>query len=179
MLCCLVGGILVAAVARGAARNSNRRPSLPAGLLLGATTGALSVEIFLATLVPLGLTGAPGSLLVRLALLVILAAVATIAVAAGGGTALRSARGTAFLGLAAGAGALVTEGVDLHLARLHVPAGTLEAVLVHLVPIGFLCAGLLRAGRLAGIESATRCQCPQPCECCGPKPSEPALLNRS
>ena len=174
MLCCLVGGVLVAAIARGAARNPNRRQSLPAAVLLGVGAGTLSVELFFATLVPLGLADAPGSLVVRLALLVIFAAVAAIGVAAGGGAALLSARGSAFLGLSAGAGALITEGIDIHVVGLHDPAGALGAVLVHLVPIGFLCAGLLRAARLAGVESAARCQCPQPCQCCGPKPPERA-----
>ena len=148
-------------------RNPNRRQSLPAVLLLGAAAGILSVELFLAALVPVGLADAPGSLIVRLSLLVALAAVAAIAVAAGGGVGLLSARGSAFLGLAAGAGALLTEGVDLHLVELHHTSGTVGAVLVHLVPIGVFCAGLLRAGRLAGVESATRCQCPAPCHCCG------------
>ncbi|MGH9035145.1 MAG: hypothetical protein ACRD0O_05220 [Acidimicrobiia bacterium] len=164
MLCCLVGGVLVAAVARAAARNPNRRQSLPAALLQGAAAGTLSVELFLATLVPLGLADAPGALLVRLALLVVVGAVAAIGVAGGGGAALLSARGSAFLGLAAGAGALVTEGVDIHLVHLHQPAGTLVAVLVHLVPIGFLCAGLLRAGRLAGVEQPA-CHCSGECGC--------------
>ena len=159
----------MAAIARSAARNPNRRQSLPAALLLGAAAGMLSVELLLATLAPLGLVDAPGSLLVRLALLVVLAAAAAIGVTAGGGAALLSARGTAFLGLAAGAGALLIEGVDLHVVHLHDPVGTLSMLGVHLVPIGFLCAGLLRAARLAGVESALRCQCPAPCQCCGSK----------
>ncbi len=159
----------MAAVARAAARNPNRRQSLPAALLLGVASGILCVEVVLASLVPVGAVDAPGSLLVRLAVLVVLAGVAAIAVAAGGGSALLSARGTAFLGLAAGAGALLTEGVDLHLIRLHETSGAVGGLLVHLVPIGLLCAGLLRAGRLAGVESAARCQCPDPCQCCGPK----------
>ncbi len=182
MICCLVGGALVAAVARWAARNPNRRQSLPAALLLGAAIGVLSVELFLATLVSLGLADAPGSLVVRLAVLVITAAVAALGVAAGGSAALLSARGSAFLGLAAGAAALVTEGIDIHLAHLNRPAGTLEAVLVHLVPVGFLCAGLLRAGRLAGIEQPA-CLCTGQCRCgcqdvtaadTGPEEHEPA-----
>jgi hypothetical protein len=164
MLCCLLGGALVALIARGAARNPHRRQSLPAALILGGAAGVLSVEVFLATLVPLGLARAPGSLLVRLAVLVVLAGVAAIGVAGGGGAALLSARGSAFLGLAAGAGALLTEGADIHVLHLHAPVGTPAALLVHLVPVGFLCAGLLRAGRLAGIEQPV-CHCSGQCRC--------------
>ncbi|MGH9039894.1 MAG: hypothetical protein ACRDZ3_06650, partial [Acidimicrobiia bacterium] len=120
-------------------------------------------------LVPLGMADAPGSLLVRLGILVLAGALAAVGLAAGGGAALLSARGTAFLGLAAGAGALFTEGIDIHVLHLNDPAGTLSTVLVHLVPIGFLCSGLWRAAHLAGVESALTCQCPQPCQCCGPK----------
>ena len=169
MLCCLIGGFLVAAVARAATRHPNRRQSLPAALVLGAATGTLAVEVFLATLVPLRLAEASGSLLLRLALLVIAAGAAAVGVAGGGATALLSARGTAFLGLAAGAGALLTEGVDLHVLHLYDPVGAMGNLLVHLVPIGFLCSGLFRAGRLAGIESTLACHCPDPCPCCGPK----------
>ncbi|MGH8991981.1 MAG: hypothetical protein ACRDZ7_10720 [Acidimicrobiia bacterium] len=179
MLCCLVGGVLVAAIARSAARNPHRRQSLPAALLLGAGAGILSVEVFLATLVPFGWADAPGSLLARLVLIVVSAAFAAFGVAAGGPSALLSARGTAFLGLAAGASALLTEGVDIHLLHLNDPAGTLSTLLVHLVPISFLCAGLWRAARLAGIESTRSCRCPDPCPCCGPDSGsrvEPAQL---
>ncbi|MGH8972514.1 MAG: hypothetical protein ACRD0C_04855 [Acidimicrobiia bacterium] len=186
MLCCLFGGALVALIARSAARNPSRRRSVPAAVLLGAAAGVLSVEVFLATLVPLGLASAPGSLLVRLAVLVIAATAAAVGLAAGGGTSVLSARGSAFLGLAAGAGALVTEGLDIHVLHLNRPGGTLEAFLVHLVPVAFLCAGLLRAGRLAGIEHPA-CQCHGQCRCgcqgetaaTGGEQDEPALLSRS
>ncbi len=164
MICCLVGGVLVGVIARSAARNPNRRGSLPTAVLLGAATGVLSVELFLATMVPLGLATAPGSLLVRLAALVVAGGAAAWALSAGGGTSLLSARGSAFLGLAAGAAALVTEGLDIHVLHLNRPAGTLEALLVHLVPVAFLCAGLLRAGRLAGIEQPA-CGCHGRCRC--------------
>jgi hypothetical protein len=184
MLCCLFGGALVALIARGAARRPRHRQSLPAALILGGAAGMLSVELFLATLVPMGMARAPGSLLVRLALLVFAAGVSALGVAAGGGAALLSARGSAFLGLAAGAGALLTEGADIHLAHLHAPEGTLAALLVHLVPVGFLCAGLLRAGRLAGIEQPG-CRCHGQCRCgcqgvadAGLEHDEPALLSR-
>ena len=154
----------MALITRSAARNPSRRRSLPAAVLLGAAAGVLSVEVFLATLVPLGLATAPGSLLARLVVLVAAAAVAAVGVAAGGGTAPLSARGSAFLGLAAGAGALVTEGLDIHVLHLNRPEGTFAALLVHLVPVGFLCAGLLRAGRLAGIEQPA-CHCSGACRC--------------
>jgi hypothetical protein len=124
----------------------------------------LSVEVFLATLVTLGLADAPGPLVVRLVVLVVSGAAAALGVAMGGGAALLTVRGSAFLGLAAGAGALLTEGADIHVLHLNVPVGTLAAVLVHLVPVAFLCAGLLRAGRLAGIEQPV-CQCSGACRC--------------
>lgn len=163
MLCCLIGGFLVAAVARGVARHPNRRRSMPGAVFLGAATGVLAVEMSLATLVLVGMADAPGPLLVRLTLLVAAGAAAAAAVAPGA-AALLSARGSAFLGLAAGASGLLIEGIDLHLLRLHDLSGPLATLMIHLVPVGFFVAGLLRAARLAGIEQPA-CHCSGQCRC--------------
>ena len=173
MLCCVIGGFLVAAVARGVARHPNRRHSLVGVVVLGAAAGVLVVEISLATLALVGMADAPGSLLVRLT--VLLAAGGAAAMAVGpGAAALLSARGSAFLGLSAGAAGLLAEGVDLHVVRLHDPHGALATLLIHLVPVGFFVAGLLRAARLAGVEQPA-CHCAGICRCgCQAVPGETA-----
>lgn len=162
MLCCLLGGALVAWVARSA-RRSDGRPVNPAlGLLFGFGSGGLVVMLIVSLLVPLGVVDVTGPLALRIALLVVPAVAAVLATRAGAAGALLTRSGTMAVTVAAVFGALVAEELDLHLLTLHSAPGILAGLAVHLPGFLFLAGGLAWRARLpdegeTNVGSAARC----------------------
>jgi len=160
MICCLVGGALVAIIA-GAARAGRGRNGgglhVPLAVLFGFTAGMFVLELFVAVLAPLGVVRTTGTLAARLALLAVPALVAVAAVAAGAADGLANRRGTTLLALSVTAGALAAEELDLHLLDLHVPRNTFGWAAVHLAVVAILVTGLV-ARRYAGHQGWACCQ---------------------
>ena len=148
MLCCLIGGVLVAALARSARRAQGRPYSPLLGLLFGFAGGMLVVGLTISVLVPLGVVDVTGSLPPRVGLLVAPAVVALAASRAGGAGALLTRSGTMAVMVAAIGGALVAEELDLHLWALHSAPGVLAGLAVHSQSFFFLIAGFRWRARL-------------------------------
>ncbi len=140
MLCCLVGGLLVAALARAARSQRAHNPFLAVAFGFGA--GALVVELIAAVLVPLGGAHAPGSLAGRLSVLIVPALVAAGAGLGGAAGSLLTRPGVMTVATSAVAGAVAAEELDLHLLRLHSAVGVVPAVAIHAPAFLFLLAGL-------------------------------------
>ena len=158
MLCCLVGGLLAAALVRAARRRRAHNPLM--ALAFGFGTGALVVEIVTAVLVPLGSVNAPGALPARLAVLIVPALLAVGSGLAGAAGSLLDRLGVITVGTAAVAGAFTAETVDLHLFDLHTGVGVVAAVVIHAPAFLFLVGGLLLQSRLPdAVADGTSCDC--------------------
>ena len=148
MLCCLIGGGLVAWVARSARRSAGRPQSPLLSLLFGFGAGTLVVELIVSVLAPLGVVDVTGPLAARIALLVVPAAMAGVATQAGAAGSLLTRSGTMAVTVAAVAGALTAEAADLHAFTLHSAPGVLPGVAVHLPGLLFLVGGLAWRAKL-------------------------------
>ena len=148
MLCCVIGGGLVAWVARSARRSAGRPQNPLLTLLFGFGAGILVVELIVSLLTPLGVVDVTGPLAARIALLVVPATAAGIATQAGGAGALLTRSGTMAVTVAAVAGALAAEAADLHAFTLHSAPGVLAGVAVHLPGFFFLAGGLAWRAKL-------------------------------
>jgi hypothetical protein len=158
VLCCLVGGLLAAALLGAARRRRAHNPTL--ALAFGFGAGALVVELVTAALVPLGGVSAPGALWARLAVLVVPAVMAVAAGLAGAGGSLLVRQGVMTVATAAAAGALVAEVVDLHLVRLHANIGLAAGVAIHVPAFLFLAGGLRWRAKLSRASAAApSCGC--------------------
>ena len=148
MLCCLIGAALVAGIARSARRSAARPRSTLLSLLFGFGAGALVVELIVSGLSPLGVVDVTGPLAARLALLVVPAVAAAVATRAGAAGALLSRSGTTAVTVAAVAGALAAEELDLHAFTLHSAPGIVAGLAVHSPGFVFLAVGLAWRARL-------------------------------
>ena len=148
MLCCLIGGGLLAWVARSARRSAGRPQNPLLNLLFGLCAGVLVVELIVSLLVPLGVVDVTGPLAARLALLVVPAVAAVVATSAGAAGALLTRSGTTAVTVAAVAGALAAEEMDLHAFTLHSAPGVLAGLAVHLSGFVFLAGGLAWRAKL-------------------------------
>ena len=160
MLCCLIGGVLLTALA-GARRGGRGRPSVPlAGFLeivLGLAVGMFLLELVVSALTLLGSLRATGGLAARLALLSLPAAVAVACGAAGAGNRQAGRRGEAILTLAMAGGALAAEELDLHLLGLHRTHDALGWAAAHLAIVVILAAGFV-ASRAARPPEGRECE---------------------
>lgn len=148
MLCCLIGGGLLALVARSA-RWSAGRPQNPfVAMLFGLGAGMLVEALIVSLLAPMQVVRVTGPLAARLALLVGPAVVAGIAAAAGGAGGLLTRPGATAVTVGASAGALAAEEADLHAFTLHSAPGIVAGLAVHLPAFLFLAAGLVWRARL-------------------------------
>jgi hypothetical protein len=158
MLCCLVGGLLVGALARAARRRRAHNPLL--ALAFGFGVGALVVELVITALVPLGSVSAPGSLGARLGLLIVPAVLAVGAGLAGAGGSLFTRVGVITVAAAAAGGAVIAEDLDLHVLHLHSDVGVVAAVTIHAPAFVLLAAGLRWRAKLpASPADASPCGC--------------------
>jgi hypothetical protein len=155
MLCCLVGGVLVAALARSARRRKTHSPLL--ALLFGFGAGALVVALATAILVPLGGADARGPLPARLALLIVPALVAVGTGAAGAAGSLLVRSGVMTVTTAAIAGGVAAEEIDLHLLHLHTASGVVPAIAIHAPAFVFLLAGLRWRSKLPSTTENPSC----------------------
>jgi hypothetical protein len=162
VLCCLIGGGLVAWLARSARRNAGRSVSPALSLLFGFGAGAFVVGLIVSVLAPLGVIDVTGPLGGRVAMLVLPAVAAGLALSGGAAGSLLSRSGTMALTVAAVAGALVGEELDLHAFRLHSAPGVMAGVAVHLPGFLFLAAGLTWRAKLPPDEPLMEgeCGCP-------------------
>ena len=153
MFCCLIGGGLVAWLARSARRHAGQPVDPGLGLLLGFGVGALVVALIINLLVPLGVVDVTGPLAARIALLVVPAVAAGVAVSRGGAGSLLNRSGTTALTVAAVAGALAVEERDA--------AQVVAGLAVHLPGFVFLAAGLAWRAKLPAEEPVPGgCDCP-------------------
>ena len=158
MLCCLVGGLLAAALVKAARRRRAHNPLL--ALAFGFGTGALVVELVMAALVPLGSVKAPGALAARLLLLLVPAFMAGGAGLAGAGGALLTRGGVMNVAAAAVGGAIAAEALDLHGFHLHSELGAVAAVTIHAPAFVFLAGGLLLRSKLPeALVPDLSCEC--------------------
>jgi hypothetical protein len=148
VLCCLIGGALVAWVARSARRSGGRPVNPLLTLLFGFGAGWLVVALIVSVLVPLGVVDVTGPLAARIALLAIPAVAAGVATRAGAAGALLNRSGTTLVMVATVAGALTAEELDLHGLTLHSAPGVVAGVAVHLPGFLFLVGGLAWRARL-------------------------------
>jgi hypothetical protein len=151
MLCCLIGGLLAAAMVRAARRRRAHNPLLAVAFGFGA--GALAVELVISALVPFGNVKAPGSLAARLLLLAAPAAIAVAAGLAGAAGSLLSRGGVMTVAAGAIAGAIAAEGFDLHVFGLHSDVG-LAVVALHAPAFLFFAGGLLLRSKLPDAVTA-------------------------
>jgi hypothetical protein len=142
VICCLIGGALVAALARSARRGQGRPHNPLLALLFGFGGGMLFVALIVTALVPLGVVDVTGPLPARIALLVVPAVMAVAASQAGAGGSLLTRSGTTAVTVAGIGGALVAEEADLHAFFLHSAPGLLAGLAVHLPGFLFLVLGL-------------------------------------
>jgi hypothetical protein len=142
VLCCLLGGVLAAAVARSARRSRGRPHNPLLGLLFGFGAGMLLVALTLSVLAPLGVVDVTGPLPPRIALLALPAVTALAASQAGGAGALLIRSATMGVTLAAIGGALLAEELHLHILTLHSAPGIVAGVAVHSQAVLLLIAGL-------------------------------------
>jgi hypothetical protein len=154
VLCCLIGGGLVAWLARSARRNAGRPVHPVLSLLLGFGGGALVVGLIVSVLAPLGVVKVTGPLAGRVALLVLPAAAAGAALAGGAVGALLTRSGTMAVTVAAVAGALAAEELDLHAFTLHSAPGLLAGLAIHLPGVLFGAGGLAWRAKLPPEEPA-------------------------
>jgi hypothetical protein len=154
VLCCLIGGGLVAWLARSARRHAGRPVNPGLGLLLGFGLGALLEALIVNLLVPLGVVQVTGPLAARMALLVLPAVATGVAVPRGAAGALFGRSGTMAVTVAAVAGALAAEELDLHALTLHSAPGVPAGLTVHLPAFLFLAAGLAWRAKLPPGEPA-------------------------
>ena len=152
MLCCLVGGLLGAAMLRAARRRRAHHPLL--AIAFGFGGGALVVEFVMSALVPFGSLKAPGSLAGRLLLLTGPAVIAVAAGLAGAAGSLLSRAGVMTVAAGAVAGAIAAEVLSLHVFRLHSEVGPAAAVAVHAPAFLFLAGGLLLRSKLPDTVAA-------------------------
>lgn len=152
MLCCLIGGGLVAWLARSARRHAGRPAGPRLSLLLGFGAGGLVVAVIISLLVPLGVVHVTGPLGARIAVLVVPALAAMAAVSQGAAGALLDQSGTMAATVAAVAGALATEEADLHAFRLHSAPGVLAGLAVHLPGFVLLAVGVAWRAQLPDSE---------------------------
>jgi hypothetical protein len=152
VLCCLIGGGLVAWLARSARHHAGRPVNPGLGLLLGFGAGALVVALIINLLAPLGVVTVTGPLAGRLALLLVPAVGAGLAVSVGAAGSLVSRSGTTAVTVGAVAGALAAEELDLHAFTLHSAPGLAAGLAVHLPGFVFLAVGLLWRGSLPAEE---------------------------
>jgi hypothetical protein len=157
MLCCIVGGLLVAALARSTRRRRGHSPLL--ALAFGVGSGALAVELVLTTLGPLGSAKTSAPLAARLAFLVVPALLAAAAGVAGAAGSLLVRPGVATVTAAAVAGAVLAEDLDLHIVRLHTTVGTVAAVAVHAAALFFVAAGLRWRSKLPPVPAGEASGC--------------------
>jgi hypothetical protein len=158
MLCCLVGGLLVAALVRAARRRRAHNPLL--ALAFGFGSGALVVELVMAVLVPLGSVQAPGSLAARLLMLILPAFLAGAAGLAGAAASLLSRGSVVNVAAAAVGGAIAAEVLDLHVLHLHSGLGLFAAVAIHAPAFLFLAGGLLLRSMLPdAVAVQLSCEC--------------------
>lgn len=148
MICCLIGGVLVAALSRSARRGRARPHNPLLALVFGFGGGMLVVALIVTTLVPLGVVDVTGALPARIALLAVPALVAVAASLAGAGGSLLTRSGTTSVMVAAIGGALAAEELDLHLFTLHSAPGVLAGVAVHIPGFVFLLVGLAWRAKL-------------------------------
>jgi hypothetical protein len=148
MLCCLIGGGLLAWLARSARRRGGSDPTPLLAMLFGFGAGLLAVELVINALAPFGLVAVTGPLAARIALVAAPALIALPAARAGAAGALFSRSGTAALMAGTVAGALVGEEADLHLFTLHRAPGFLAGVATHLPAFVFIGALLAWRARL-------------------------------
>jgi hypothetical protein len=159
VICCLVGGALLAVLARAARAGRDRNGGdlrLPLAALFGFTVGMFVLELFVTVLGPFGVVRTTGALAAGLALLAVPAVVAVATVAAGAANGLADRRGTTVLALTVTAGALAAEELDLHLLDLHEPRTAVGWAVVHLAVVAILIGGLV-VRRYAGCERADCC----------------------
>jgi hypothetical protein len=152
VLCCLIGGGLLAWIARSARRSAGRPQSPLLSLLFGLGAGGLVVELIVSVLAPLRVVDVTGPLAGRLVLLVAPAVAAGAAASAGAAGSLLTRSGTMTVTVAAVAGALAAEELDLHGFRLHSAPGILAGLSVHLPGFLFLVVGLLWRAKLSDDE---------------------------
>ena len=145
MLCCLVGGLLAAALVRAARRRRAHNPLL--AIAFGFGGGALVVAFVISALVPFGDVKAPGSLAARLLMLIVPALVAVAAGLTGAAGSLLSRAGVMTVAAGATAGAITAEVLDLHVFHLHSDVG-LAVVAVHAPAFLFLAGALLFRSKL-------------------------------
>jgi hypothetical protein len=148
MLCCLIGGGLVAWLAKSARRKGSPAPSPLLAMLFGFGAGLLVVELIISMLAPLGVVEVTGPLAARAALVAAPALLALPAARAGAAAALLTRSGTIALTAAAVGGALVAEEADLHVLTLHSAPGVLAGLATHLPVFLFLAGGLAWWARL-------------------------------
>jgi len=148
VLCCLIGGGLVAWLARSARRHAGRPGHPGLGLLFGFGAGGLVVALIVTVLAPLDVVRVTGPLAARAALLVGPALPAGVAVAGGATASLLSRAGTTAVMVAAAAGAVTVEEVDLHAFHLHSAPGVIAGAAVHLPVFLFLAVGLAWRAKL-------------------------------
>lgn len=159
MICCLIGGVLVAALARTARRGAGRPHSPLLGLAFGFGGGMLFVALIVTALVPLGVVDVTGPLPARIALLVVPAVIAVAASHAGAGGSLFTRLGTTTVMVAAIGGALVAEEADLHAFTLHSAPGVLAGLAVHFPGFLFLLLGLAWRAKLPEEGPLEECGC--------------------
>ena len=148
MLCCLIGGGLLALVARSARRRAGRPHNPLVAVLFGLGAGMLVEALIVSILAPMAVVHVTGPLAARLALLVGPAVVAAVAIPAGGAGGLLSRPGVTAVTVGTVAGALAAEELDLHALRLHSAPGLVAGLAVHLPAFLFLAAGLAWRARL-------------------------------
>lgn len=162
MLCCLIGGGLLALVARSARRRAGRPHNPLLTLLFGLGAGMLVEALIVSVLAPMGVVHVTGPLAARLALLAGPAVLAGVAAAAGGAGGLLTRPGATGVTVGAVAGALLAEQLDFHALTLHSAPGIVAGLAVHLPPFLFLAVGLAWRARLPDegefdAGGATRC----------------------
>jgi hypothetical protein len=148
VLCCLIGGGLLAWLARSARRHAGRPAHPLLSLLLGFGAGGLLMAVIVSLLVPLGVVHVTGPLAARLALLVGPALAAGAGTSAGAAGALLDPSGTAAVTVAAVGGVLAVEELDLHAFTLHSAPGVVAGLAVHLPGFVFLAVGLAWRAKL-------------------------------
>jgi hypothetical protein len=148
VLCCLIGGGLLALVARSARRRAGRPHNPLVAVLFGLGAGMLVEALIVSLLAPMGVVHVTGPLAARLALLAGPAVVAGLGVSAGGAGGLLSRSGATAVTVGTVAGALAAEEADLHAFRLHSAPGIVAGLAVHLPAFLFLAAGLAWRVRL-------------------------------
>jgi hypothetical protein len=152
LLCCLIGGGLVAWLARSARHHAGRPVNPGLGLLLGFGAGGLVVALIINVLAPLAVVDVTGSLAARIVVLVVPGLAAGVAVSRGATGLLLARSGTVTVTAAAVAGALAVEELDLHVFSLHSAPGVLAGLAVHLPGFVFLAGGLAWRARLPDEE---------------------------